>query len=166
MSVMREISIVAVVLSGLTGCGGSQGGPNGPTVPLAESRINLPDPNAAPAPVFTTSATLQIEATNDSSATIDVVVTTPDQTLDLGQVVPGETIVTDLGELPSWVTLTATAVTFDDFGAWPTFPGQTLTFGNDYTDASPIAAIDWQPGSVQTVAPGSTAVRVVGVSLR
>src|SRR5205807_1494762 len=115
----------------LGGCGSSRshGGAPGATfqpAPPASPPASPPDVIlvSSPAPVIfvPVGPTLVAQVTNGSTATISVSVTTPDLVLSAGQVSPGETIQLDLGELPSYATFSATAVTSDASGEWPSFP--------------------------------------------
>jgi hypothetical protein len=85
---------------------------------------------------------LLVQVTNNTSATIDVTATTPDETVDGGTACPGETIQFDLGELPPYADLAATAVTADATGCVPTYPDFTVNQGVDYT-ADGFVGVEW-----------------------
>jgi hypothetical protein len=134
----------SLLLSLIAGCGGARD-PNGPAPSGA-----IPVTAAAP------TNDLVIQVTNSSCATIDVSADTPDETVDLGLVGPGETISVNLQELPAYATLSATVVGVDGCGVSPTFASDTLDLGADYTDSSPSASVDWQDPSMDPNGGSST----------
>jgi hypothetical protein len=162
---MRSRAILSsIVALALAGCGGSHGstdtavgvGPNGVTTTTVVTVGPI-----APA------ATLTVFAENDTDEVIDVFATTPDETVDLGLVDPGQAISVDLLELPPYVTLSASARTPDTFGVFEAFPAMTFFLGSDYTEASPDVSMAWFPDpsfavfattttAADTVAPSAT----------
>ena len=168
-----RFSLVALIGFGLAlaGCGG--GGSNGygsygggpADVNVGGTYQAAPGyyQPAPPSPPVATFATLTVQVTNDSTATIDVTATTPDETVDAGDVAPGETIQFDMGELPPWATLSATAVTTDANGNVPSYPDDTVSDGIDYSDTDPFVGIDWQDSFASSLsttgsAPASSAI--------
>lgn len=154
MSATRLISTLALVfgaLFGLEGCGAGHGGASdgsygyGPAGP-AQTTTYYGAGGAYVPP--TAGPTLTVQVTNNSSASFDVTATTPDQVVDGGEVLPGDTIYFDLGELPSYVTLSAAATSADPTGFVPTYPDVTLSFGADYSDANPFSGVEWSDGGM------------------
>ena len=114
------------------------------------------DTSSSAAAVSTSTSGLVCEVTNGSSVTIDVTASTPDETVDCGNVLPGQTISVDLQEVPPYATLNATAVTPDSSGNTPTFATETVNDGSDYTDTAPNTSFAWDDSSDPTASTPDT----------
>jgi hypothetical protein len=144
---MRSRAILSsIVLLALAGCG-SHLSNDGGLEPGLVGTVPAPPPPGQPEVPCLPSAptTLVVYARNDTKEAIDVKATTPDETVDLGQVDPGQSISCDLGELPQYVTFSATSQTPDASGVVETFPDATSWAGTDYSDSSPSVSMDWEP---------------------
>jgi len=151
----------ALLVATLAGCAGSGGGPNGAAYVVASNSQNLPAPTPPPSDATNTTPTTQplaVQVTNGTSAIIDVVVSTPDETMDLGSMQPGDTFAATLDELPANVTFSATAQSTDANGNIPAFVPLTVSQGSGFAFASPFVAMAFQDGfsSGIIVAPVAT----------
>jgi hypothetical protein len=159
---MKLTAIVALLVATSAGCAGSGGGPNGPGYVAASNSQNLPaptPPTSGGTSSVPTTQPLTVQVTNATSAVIDVVVSTPDETMDLGSMQPGDTFQATLDELPASVTFSATAQSTDANGNVPTFVPLTESQGNAFASSNPFAGVAFQDGFSQGIiaAPVPTA---------